>query len=137
MTEPVKNVVDDAITAPFWEAATRRELVIQKCESCGKYQFYPRPFCLQCESDNIRWVKATGTGTIYSATVVRIDISAEMQPPYMVAIVEFDEGPRMLSTIRGNDGRIGDRVQIDWRERPGGPPIPEFRAVRNSGASES
>src|SRR3546814_13983000 len=50
-----------------------RRLVIQKCTACGAHQFYPRPFCLACESDKVEWVEASGHGVVYSVTTVRVD----------------------------------------------------------------
>jgi uncharacterized protein len=129
MTELPKQSIDDPITAPFWEGALRNELMLQKCNSCGTYQFYPRPFCLKCESDTIGWVRASGNGTVYSLTVVRIEVSAELPPPYVVAIIQLDEGPRMLATLRGKNCKNGDRVRVVWRERGNAPPLPEFAII--------
>ncbi|MGQ0548534.1 MAG: Zn-ribbon domain-containing OB-fold protein [Armatimonadota bacterium] len=124
----------DALTAPFWEAAARHELIIQRCQTCGMHQFYPRPFCLACESNDVLWVSAAGTGTVYSMTTVRMHVSPELVPPYIVAIVELDEGPRLMANIVEGICRIGDRVQVTWRERAGAPPLHVFRPA--AGESE-
>lgn len=119
----------DPTTAPFREAARRHELLIQRCVDCGRHQFYPRPFCLFCEGDDVAWVKAAGTGTVYSVTTVRRQIAPEFSPPYIVAIVELDEGPHLLTNIPGGRCRIGDRVQVAWRERVDAPPLPVFEVI--------
>lgn len=119
----------DPLSRPFWEAAARGELVLQRCSACGRHQFYARPFCLACESDGVEWVRAAGTGTVYSVTTVRIQWVPELEPPYQVAIVELDEGPRLTSGIVGGEVRIGDRVRVVWREREGLPPLPVFEPV--------
>ncbi len=116
----------DALSGPFWEAAAQRRLVVQRCADCGAHQLYARPFCLACMSDAIDWVDAAGTGTIHSATTVRIPVTPELEPPYDVALVELDEGPRVLSILGEGEARIGDRVHIDWRERDDAPPLPNF-----------
>ncbi len=116
----------DALTAPFWAAAARHELIIQRCRACGAHQFYPRPFCLACESSDLFWVGAAGTGTVYSMTTVHMQVSPELVPPYVVAIVQLDEGPRLMTNIVDGACRIGDRVRVAWRERPGAPPLPVF-----------
>src|SRR4051794_6297999 len=116
----------DALSQPFWEAATRHELVLQHCADCGRYQFYPRPFCLSCQSDNIAWTPASGAGTVYSQTTVHIQIAPEFNPPYIVAVVELDEGVRMLANIVDGDTQIGNRVKVAWRPREGQPPLPVF-----------
>jgi uncharacterized OB-fold protein len=123
---PVSEMYGDPLSAPFWEAAQQRKLIIQRCRSCGGSQFYPRPFCLTCQSDAVDWVDALGTGAVYSVTTVRVNVRPELSPPYQVAIVELDEGPRMLAAIVGGECRIGDRVEVGWQERIHGPPLPVF-----------
>jgi hypothetical protein len=117
------------LTIPFWDAAERHELLIQYCPDSGRYQFYPRPFDLETGSDNVEWVQAKGTGTVYSLTEVHLKILDELDPPYQVAIVELDEGPRLLSNIVNGEAKIGDRVQVTWREREDAPPLPVFEPI--------
>lgn len=118
----------DALTRPFWEAAERGELVLQRCASCGRWQFYPRPFCIACGGDEVGWEAASGGGTVYSVTTVRIDVLPGLDPPYDVALVELDEGPRLLGRVTGGP-RIGDRVRATWLAREGLPPLPAFEAT--------
>jgi uncharacterized protein len=117
----------DPTTEPFWQACMEHRLVVQRCTSCGKHQFYPRPFCLSCEATAMEWVEAAGTGTIYSITTVRIPVVDELKPPYFLALVDLDEGPRLLTNIEGDSATIGDRVTVAWRSRNGLPPLPIFR----------
>jgi uncharacterized OB-fold protein len=123
----------DALTGPFWDAARQHRLIIQRCGDCGAYQFYPRPFCLRCQSDRVAWADAGGTGEVYAVTTVRMNVIPELPPPYQVAIVELDEGPRLLGGISGGDCAIGDRVEVRWREREVLPPLPMFGVTRRSG----
>ncbi len=116
----------DALSAPFWEAATRHELIVQRCGACGHHQFYPRPYCLECQSDDVAWVVVAGGGTIYAQTTVHIQIAPECMPPYTAALVDLDEGPRLLTNIVGGETQIGDRVRLMWRERNDEPPLPIF-----------
>jgi uncharacterized OB-fold protein len=118
---------------PYWEAALRHKLLIQRCMTCGRHQFYPRPFCLACSDERIEWVESAGQGTIYSATTVFMAVLPELEPPYVVAVVELDEGPRITTNIVGPDGipencQIGSRVWLAWRDRGTGslPPLPVF-----------
>lgn len=119
--------VADPTTQPFWDACRARRFVIQRCEDCGHHQFYPRPLCLRCESPRVGWVAAKGTGTIYSITTVRVPVMDALPPPYRVALIALDEGPRYLANVEGAEARIGDRVSLDWRERGSLPPLPVFR----------
>lgn len=131
MTEKLpEQAYGDPLHRPFWRAAKERRLIIQQCASCGAYQFYARPFCLSCYSDQVGWVDARGAATIYSLTTVRVGVIPELTPPYQVAVVELEEGPRLLGGIVGNDGQIGDPVEIRWRERKGLPPLPMFAVIR-------
>jgi uncharacterized protein len=129
VTESRADSYGDALTRPFWEGAEKRELLIQHCLQCGHHQFYPRPICLACNSADIEWVSAAGTGTVYSKTTVWVEVIADLVPPYIVGIVELDEGPRMTSNLLPGQCEIGQRVKVAWREREGLPPLPVFEAV--------
>ena len=119
--------IADPVTEPFWQACLEHRLVIQRCKGCGAHQFYPRPFCLACESVSLEWVDAKGHGTIYSLTTVRVPVTEELTPPYLLALVDLDEGPRLLTNIEAANAAIGDKVDLAWRERNGMPPLPVFR----------
>jgi uncharacterized OB-fold protein len=127
------NEFGDALTAPFWEGTRRGELRLQRCRECGRYQFYPRPYCIRCSSE-IEWVPAAGTGTVYSLTTVRAELVPGFAPPYTVVLVELDEGPRMVGHVEEGEARIGARVRVAWRARPDAPPLPVFRLVPAAGA---
>ena len=129
MSEP--ESYGDAFNQEYWRAAREQQLKIQHCLGCDHYQFYGRPFCLHCESD-VEWVQARGTGTVYSMTTVRRQLLPEPPVPYIVAVVELDEGPRMLTNIEGEGVRIGDRVQVAWRDRDDLPPLPVFVSAAGS-----
>ena len=116
----------DPTTEPFWRAAVEHRLVVQRCTSCRTYQFYPRPVCLKCFTLELEWVPVSGRGTVYSKTTVRIPVIEEMTPPYVAAIVELDEGPRLTTNLVGEEAAIGDTVTVSWRDRPGLPPLPVF-----------
>lgn len=120
----------DPTTEPFWQACAERRLVLQRCNACGTFQHYPRPFCLTCQSDDTAWAPASGAGTVYSVATMRLPVVDDLPPPYQIALVDLDEGPRLLTTIDGEAARIGDRVAVAWRERAGGlPPVPVFRVA--------
>jgi len=123
----------DPLSRPFWEAAARGVLVIQRCAGCGRHQFYPRPYCLGCQSDELAWVEAAGTGTVYSQSRVHLAAVPGFEPPYVVAVVELDEGPRLTTNLVGGDCAIGDRVAVRWRARDQGPPVPVFAPVVGGG----
>lgn len=121
----------DPVTSPFWEGARRRELLLQRCRSCLNVQFYPRPFCLACNTLDPEWVVAEGRATVYAKTTVHMAVVNELDPPYDVGIVALDEGPRIVSGLIGGPA-IGDAVRLIWHERGTLPPLPMFMAEDES-----
>jgi uncharacterized protein len=99
-----------AISKPFWEAAARHELRLQRCEACGKFIYFPRPRCPECFSDRLSWQRCSGRGKVHSYTVVRFPVSrAFAGPPWVLAIVELEEGPHMTTEILAPP----ERVRVD------------------------
>ena len=86
---------------PFWDATAIGILKIQKCSKCDMNIFYPRLYCPSCGSKEIEWIEALGTGNVYSFTVVENNAPSAfiVDMPYVVAVVEMDEGIRMLTNI--------------------------------------
>lgn len=109
----------DADSRPYWAAAAAGELQIQYCTACGQPRFYPRLLCPHCHSAEHRWAAASGHGTVYSFTVIRrapLPAFAD-DVPYIVALIDLDEGVRMMSTVRAEPSQltIGTRVQVQFR----------------------
>jgi uncharacterized OB-fold protein len=101
--------------APFWKGLAQGELRMQKCERCGAHQYPAEIFCYECGAEAMSWVAVAGEGTLYSFTVVHQLYHKAFKPflPYTVAVVQTDEGPRMLSAMLGlkRPPRIGERVK--------------------------
>jgi uncharacterized protein len=114
--------VPDRDTAPFWEAAREGRLVLPRCLSCGRCHFYPRAICPHCMGERLEWVAASGRGSVHSFTVVhRPPPGFEDQSPYVVALIDLEEGVRMMSWVTGCDPaevRIGLPVEVVF---PAGP----------------
>jgi uncharacterized OB-fold protein len=92
-------VEDD--TREFWDAAKQGRLLLRHCRTCGEVHYYPRNFCPSCWSDDVDWVEANGSASLYTwSTVHQNDLPPfHEQIPYVAAIVELDEGPRMMTKI--------------------------------------
>ena len=101
MSDYIKPLPKPSPTSrPYWEAARRHELQLQHCGACGGYIYYPRPRCPNCLSDNLKWERVSGRGKVYSYTVVRRASSRMFaDAPYVLAIVELAEGPRMTTNV--------------------------------------
>ena len=86
---------------PFWEGCQRGALLLQYCEACHHYQFYPRLYCMECGASALRWEQVSGRGVIYSYTIIHQNKSPEFasDTPYNVAIIQLEEGPRLMSNI--------------------------------------
>ena len=91
----------DHETQPFWDAAREGRLLIKHCDACAKYHFYPRPFCPHCWNETVEWVEASGRATLYTWSVVhRNDLPPfGERVPYVAAVVDLAEGPRMMTNI--------------------------------------
>ena len=105
-------------TAPFWEATLAGKLVIQHCLRCDRRQFYPRYLCAACGGD-VTWIEASGQGEVHSYTVVRQNGTPPFDAlvPYVLAIIELDEGVRMMGNVVDvsvDDVRIGMPVQVSF-----------------------
>ena len=90
--------------AEYWKAAHDGRLVVQRCEACGDHQLDPRVRCLACGGP-VSWVEASGRGSVYSYTVIRQNYVRPFRDwiPYVVALVDLDEGPRVMTNIVGCD----------------------------------
>lgn len=94
---------DDPIDAPFWQAARRGELAVQRCASCGTRRFPPRPMCPNCQSFAHEWQRMSGEGRIWSFVVPHPPLLPAFTPlaPYNVILVELADDPtiRMVGNL--------------------------------------
>jgi hypothetical protein len=85
-------------TKHFWEGTRAGELRLQRCDDCRHTYFPPRPFCPKCASRSVAVVKASGKARLFSY-VIHHRPAPGFTPPYAIAVVELDEGPRMMTNI--------------------------------------
>jgi uncharacterized OB-fold protein len=126
---PRPQPVATAETQPYWEAAREHRLVVQRCRHCGRHQFYPRGFCTACLADELEWVEVRGAGSIYTFTICRIAAHPAMTVPYAVALIDLDEGVRMLANIVDCDLgliRAEARVAVRFQAMEDGFILPQF-----------
>jgi len=90
------------VVGEFWSAAAEGRLLIQHCPSCGARQFYPRQVCATCGGEP-QWEQASGAGVVHTFTIVRQNGAAPFKDelPYVVAMIELAEGPRMMGNVTG------------------------------------
>jgi uncharacterized OB-fold protein len=99
------------LTAPFWQAAREHRLVIQRCTACSRLRWPPEAGCYYCGSLDYEWAQMTGRATLYTWTVAHPPLLPYFQqrPPWPIAVVELEEGPRLVTNITGLDP---DRYEI-------------------------
>jgi len=87
-------------TQHFWEGTKAHELRLQRCDDCKHTYFPPRPFCPECSSRKVSIFKASGKASLYSYIINQRQGPGEVfKPPYAIAVVELEEGPRMMTHI--------------------------------------
>ncbi len=115
---------------PFYDACAQHQLILQHCQSCEHVLFYPRTHCDQCHSEQLVWREASGQGSIASFTVVRRSVSANFEVPYIIALIDLAEGPRMMSQIIEAEPEalaVGLAVSVDFALWPEDITLPVFR----------
>jgi len=121
-------------TEGYWRAAAESRLVVQGCRACGHRQFYPRNLCLQCQSGQIDWTEVSGLGKVYTFTVNHRAPNAYFKArlPYVVAVVELDEGSRVMANILNAAPEavgIGKRVRVVFEKVSDEITLPQFELV--------
>ena len=123
---------------PFWRGCAEQRMVVPWCGQCRRFHFYPRRFCPHCDSGSIEWREASGDGTVYSFAVVQRPIEKAFSTlvPYVIAIVELEEGIRMLSHVVDVDPAgmtCGMRVRARYRKVSDTLTVPVFGPAADAG----
>ncbi|MDQ3148233.1 MAG: OB-fold domain-containing protein [Actinomycetota bacterium] len=100
--------VPDADTAPFWEAARERRLVVPRCASCGHWIWQPKPLCPRCSTPDPLWTEVDGAARLASWTVLRPPVLPAYadRVPFVIVLAELDEGVRLVGQLVGDDGTL-------------------------------
>jgi uncharacterized OB-fold protein len=124
----------DLETQPFWDGCREGKFLLRHCNACGVDSYYPRPFCPVCWSDDVAWKEASGRGTLYTYSVVTVN---DLPPfnervPYVAAIVELEEGPKVMTNVEGvpfDELRIGMPLEMEFKPISDDVTIAVFRAA--------
>jgi len=124
--------------APFWEAARRQELVVQRCRGCGAYRFPAREICSRCLSREAAWERVSGRGAVFSFAVMHQVYHPGFADavPYAIVVVELVEGARMLSNLVDcpvERIEIGMPVEAVFEPLTPEVTLPKFRPRRDAG----
>jgi hypothetical protein len=120
------------VAEPFWDATRDGRLLLQWCTDCGVPVWYPREVCPGCLGSGLEWRETGGQGVVYACTVEHTAQTPALEAPYVVALVELDEGVRLLSNVVGcppDQVAVGDRVRVTWEPLSDGRQLPLFEPV--------
>jgi len=128
--KPIPRI--DEESKGYWEACRRHELVLQRCGACATLRYYPRATCPECLSDEVRWERMSGRGTVYTFTVTHQNQAPGFREelPYVLAYVTLDEGVQMLTNIVEcpvDQVRIGMPVEVTFQDVSEEVAIPRFK----------
>ncbi len=131
-------------TQPFWAACKRHELSLPFCRSCQQFHFYPRQFCPHCGGRDIEWRTASGRGKLYTFAIQYRAWHPGWSDdvPYVTALVQLDEGPRLFTNIVGVDPdprkiRCDMPVEVVFEDISDDISLPKFRPLAAPRASRS
>lgn len=123
-------------TRAFWDGTRARQFLLPWCLACGKAHFYPRAICPHCHATALEWRPASGRGTIYSYVINHKPARGfESRVPYVIAVIDLAEGPRMMSNVMldttptADNVRIGMAVEVDFLPVTPDVTLPVFRPV--------
>jgi uncharacterized protein len=125
------------VAEPFWNATREGRLLLPWCTACARPVWYPREVCPRCLGSTLEWRESQGRGVVYACTVEHKAQTQALAAPYVVALVELDEGVRLLSNVVGRPPErvaVGDRVRVTWEPLSDGRRLPLFEPVDRAGA---
>ena len=132
--KPLPAITSEA--KAFWDAAAQQKLTIQRCQDCRAWVWTPRPSCNECGSEKVAWTPMSGKGEVYSFTVIRQVVgraaSKAFEPdiPYVIAWVDLEEGPRLITNIVGcpvEDVKLGMKVTVQFDKASEKIWLPKFK----------
>jgi hypothetical protein len=128
----------DEVSSPYWQAARRHELQIQRCGTCSAYQHPPAASCRCCQGTDLRWTQISGRGTVYTFVIDHRLMVPGFNEPYVVAQIRPEETADDMVRITGNikecdvhDVRIGMAVEVFFEDVTEDVTLPQFRPARS------
>lgn len=129
-------------TRPFWTGARSGQLMLQKCGNCATFNFFPKPWCIECGSRDLAWTQAKPYGTVYSYTISRTVVMNspvwQAELPVVMCLIDLDDGARMYAQVTGcapEAMHIGMRVQAYFEAIDDEAGIPKFRPIETEPGS--
>jgi uncharacterized OB-fold protein len=119
------------LTEPFWDATRDKKLLVQWCPDCDAGVYWPRVHCPRCLGGDLGWKEASGRGSVYSFSVMHVAGNPMMadRVPYVIGLVDLDEGVRIATNIVGCEPaavRVAMAVAVTWETMSDGRNLPLF-----------
>jgi uncharacterized OB-fold protein len=118
----------------YWQGCKAHELWMRYCNSCAKAYYYPRDICPACGGRDVTWKQVSGRGTVYTFAIVQRAPTPGFAEdvPFVNAIVELNEGPRMMTSLLGVDPtpegvKVGMPVEVVFEDITEEISLPKFR----------
>ena len=121
-------------TQRYWDACQQEKLLIQQCKECEHVQFYPRLMCTQCSSRDVGWIESRGFAKVLTYTIIHRPIlpAYQKEAPYILAVVQLDEGPTMMTNIVNSpldSVECGLQVKVSFQQWAADFLVPVFEPV--------
>ena len=121
---------------PFWEGTKQGKLLLKRCRNCGHIDHPPYLFCTSCGDEEHEWIEASGKGTLYAYAINTYGVPFPFMEdlPYVVAMIDLEEGPRMISNIVTKDPQTlknGIPVEVFFEEVTAEITLPKWRPAYN------
>lgn len=135
LNQKLPSPIVNADSKVYWDGAREDRLMIRRCKNCGEKHFLPRHLCPSCWSEDLEWIQSSGRGIVHSYTVIRRTPMEAFRSriPYIVALIDLEEGPRMMANVIGEtalETKIGDLVEVCFEDRQDGAKVPQFRRLK-------
>lgn len=125
----------DVDTESWWAAVQDGTLTVTSCAACQRKSLYVRPFCPYCWSEDVAQVPVSGRAVLYTWTVVHQNAAPFDNTPYVVAMVDLEEGPRLMTAVEDcpfDDLAAGMELQLEFRTDGDGFVVPIFRPMNST-----
>ncbi|CAB4885324.1 unannotated protein [freshwater metagenome] len=119
----------------FWDGVSEHRLLIQRCTGCATLRHPPRPMCPRCNSVSWDTLESSGRGSVFSFVMPQFPQYPWFEYPYIVVLVDLDEGTRLVSNLRDiapAEVTIGMRVEVFYEHHDDGLVLPQFRPEAQS-----
>ena len=120
---------------PYWEGLREQKLMLPRCRACRRTHFYPRVLCPHCHAADLEWVQASGRGRLYAFEIAyqSFNKAFKVKPPFVLAMVELEEGPRMMTNVVGcapDEVRVGMAVEVEYEDVTAEITLAKFKPAR-------